>query len=166
MPSWPLLLRPQWLGGRGNYHGLIRERSLLTGLKTGPIRVYQGGWITTLDLIDTAIATVSTTRATLGAYQNRFQHTVNNLNVSVENLTASNARIQDTDMASEMVKFTQSQILSQAGVSSRRQAEKLMLEGRVTVNGATLLMTPTHTFKFNVTSLARSAENSSPAPAV
>lgn len=77
-----------------------------------------------IDTIDTAIATVSTTRATLGAFQNRFQHTVNNLNVAVENLTASNARIQDTDMASEMVKFTQNQILSQAGVSMLAQANQ------------------------------------------
>jgi flagellin len=49
---------------------------------------------------------------------------VNNLNVQVENLTASNARIQDTDMASEMVKFTQNQILSQAGVSMLAQANQ------------------------------------------
>jgi len=77
-----------------------------------------------IDSIDTAITTVSTTRATLGAYQNRFQHTVNNLNVEVENLTASNARIQDTDMASEMVKFTQSQILSQAGTAMLAQANQ------------------------------------------
>lgn len=67
---------------------------------------------------------MSTTRATLGAYQNRFQHTVNNLNVSVENLTASNARIQDTDMASEMVSFTQAQILSQAGTAMLAQANQ------------------------------------------
>jgi flagellin len=77
-----------------------------------------------IDSINTAITTVSTTRATLGAYQNRFQHTVNNLNVEVENLTASNARIQDTDMASEMVKFTQSQILSQAGTAMLAQANQ------------------------------------------
>jgi flagellin len=77
-----------------------------------------------IDTIDTAIQTVSTTRATLGAYQNRFQHTINNLNVEVENLTASNSRIQDTDMASEMVKFTQSQILSQAGTAMLAQANQ------------------------------------------
>ena len=77
-----------------------------------------------IDSIDAAITTVSTTRATLGAYQNRFQHTVNNLNVEVENLTASNSRIQDTDMASEMVKFTQSQILSQAGTAMLAQANQ------------------------------------------
>jgi flagellin len=74
--------------------------------------------------IAAAIQSVSTTRATLGAYQNRFQHTVNNLNVAVENLTASNARIQDTDMASEMVKFTQAQILSQAGTAMLAQANQ------------------------------------------
>ena len=77
-----------------------------------------------IDSIDAAINTVSTTRATLGAYQNRFQHTVNNLNVAVENLTASNARIQDTDMASEMVKFTQAQILAQAGTAMLAQANQ------------------------------------------
>ncbi|GAB6899870.1 flagellin N-terminal helical domain-containing protein [Kineosporia succinea] len=77
-----------------------------------------------IDSIDAALETVSTTRATLGAYQNRFQHTVNNLNVSVENLTASNARIQDTDMASEMVSFTQAQILSQAGTAMLAQANQ------------------------------------------
>ncbi|MCD5350679.1 flagellin [Kineosporia mesophila] len=77
-----------------------------------------------IDAIDAALNTVSTTRATLGAYQNRFQHTVNNLNVSVENLTASNARIQDTDMASEMVSFTQAQILSQAGTAMLAQANQ------------------------------------------
>ena len=79
---------------------------------------------TAIDSIDAAITTVSTTRATLGAYQNRFQHTVNNLNVEVENLTASNARIQDTDMAAEMVKFTQAQILSQAGTAMLAQANQ------------------------------------------
>jgi len=77
-----------------------------------------------IDSVNAAITTVSSTRASLGAYQNRFQHTANNLNVAVENLTASNARIQDTDMASEMVKFTQSQILSQAGTAMLAQANQ------------------------------------------
>jgi flagellin len=77
-----------------------------------------------IDSIDSAITQVSTVRANLGAYQNRFQHTVNNLNVEVENLTASNSRIQDTDMAAEMVKFTQAQILSQAGTAMLAQANQ------------------------------------------
>ncbi|HUW78809.1 MAG TPA: flagellin [Candidatus Nanopelagicaceae bacterium] len=72
--------------------------------------------------IDSAITSVSTTRATLGAYQNRFQHTINNLNVTVENLSASESRIRDTDMAAEMVNFTRDQILSQAGTAMLAQA--------------------------------------------
>jgi len=72
--------------------------------------------------IQAAISTVSTERAQLGAYQNGFQHTINNLNVTVENLQSSNSSIQDTDMASEMVAFTKSQVLQQAGVSMLAQA--------------------------------------------
>jgi flagellin len=67
---------------------------------------------------------VSTTRATLGAYQNRLEHTINNLNVSVENLSASESRIRDADMAQEMMSFTRSQILSQAGTSMLSQANQ------------------------------------------
>lgn len=74
--------------------------------------------------IDAAIKTVSTQRATLGAYQNRFEHTINNLNVAVENLSASESRIRDTDMAQEMVSFTRAQILSQAGTSMLAQANQ------------------------------------------
>lgn len=74
--------------------------------------------------VDTAIATVSTTRANLGASQNRLEHKINNLNVAVENLTASESRIRDTDMAQEMVAFTRSQILSQAGTAMLAQANQ------------------------------------------
>lgn len=75
-------------------------------------------------LVDTAIKNVSTSRSTLGAYQNRLEHTINNLNVSVENLSASESRIRDTDMAQEMMSFTRSQILSQAGTSMLSQANQ------------------------------------------
>ncbi len=74
--------------------------------------------------IDDAIKTVSTTRANLGAFQNRFEHTVNNLNVAVENLSASESRIRDTDMAQEMTQFTRAQILSQAGTAMLAQANQ------------------------------------------
>lgn len=74
--------------------------------------------------VDAAIATVSTTRANLGASQNRLEHKINNLNVAVENLTASESRIRDTDMAQEMVAFTRSQILSQAGTAMLAQANQ------------------------------------------
>ncbi|MCP5092307.1 MAG: flagellin, partial [Gammaproteobacteria bacterium] len=56
--------------------------------------------------IDAAITAVSTGRSTLGATQNRLEHTVANLSVAVENLTASESRVRDTDMAEEMVSFT------------------------------------------------------------
>jgi flagellin len=75
-------------------------------------------------MIDDQINSISTARAQLGAYQNRFEHTINNLNVAVENLSASESRIRDTDMASEMMQFTRSQILSQAGTAMLAQANQ------------------------------------------
>ncbi|WP_299036302.1 flagellin [uncultured Pseudokineococcus sp.] len=80
---------------------------------------------TALTTIDAAISTVSTTRADLGAKQNRLEMTIKNLNVSVENLSASESRIRDTDMAAEMVSFTKSQILSQAGTAMLAQANQM-----------------------------------------
>jgi len=77
-----------------------------------------------VDQVDAAIGAVSNARSTLGALQNRFEHTINNLNVAVENLSASESRIRDTDMASEMVNFTRSQILSQAGTAMLAQANQ------------------------------------------
>ena len=77
-----------------------------------------------IQAIDNAIKTVSTVRADLGAVQNRFEHTINNLNVTVENLSASESRIRDTDMASEMMNFTRSQILAQAGTAMLAQANQ------------------------------------------
>jgi flagellin len=65
-----------------------------------------------IETINTAIETVSEQRAKLGASQNRLEHTINNLGVAAENLSASESRIRDTDMAKEMMAFTRSQILS------------------------------------------------------
>ncbi|PZM94074.1 MAG: flagellin [Actinobacteria bacterium] len=75
-----------------------------------------------IDALDAAIQQVSSQRAVLGAYQNRFEHTINNLNVAIENLSASESRIRDTDMAQEMVQFTRAQILAQAGTAMLAQA--------------------------------------------
>jgi len=75
-----------------------------------------------IDLIDLAIGTVSTVRADLGAKQNRLEHTIANLGVAVENLSASESRIRDTDMALEMTNFTKHQILLQAGTAMLGQA--------------------------------------------
>jgi len=74
--------------------------------------------------IDTAIKNVSSARANLGAIQNRFEHTINNLNTTLENLTASESRIRDTDMAQEMTNFTRTQVLTQAGTAMLAQANQ------------------------------------------
>jgi flagellin len=76
----------------------------------------------TITALDAEIATVSTARSTLGAYQNRLEHTISNVNVAIENLSASESRIRDTDMAQEMMSFTRAQILSQAGTAMLAQA--------------------------------------------
>jgi flagellin len=78
----------------------------------------------TLSRIDAAIAEVSNQRATLGAYQNRLEHTISNLGVSESNLTASESRIRDVDMAAEMVNFTKTGILQQAGQAILAQANQ------------------------------------------
>jgi len=74
--------------------------------------------------VQDAITSVSTMRAGLGAVQNRFEHAINSLNVAIENLSASEGRIRDTDMALEMVSFTRAQILSQAGTAMLAQANQ------------------------------------------
>ncbi len=72
--------------------------------------------------VDGAINSVNSVRAGLGAYQNRLEHTIANLGVSQENLTASESRIRDVDMAAEMVNFTKTGILQQAGQAILAQA--------------------------------------------
>jgi len=75
-----------------------------------------------LNMLDNAVNTISTQRAELGAVQNRLEHTINNLRVSSENLSSSNSRIRDTDMAREMMALTQANVLQQAGMSMLAQA--------------------------------------------
>ncbi len=82
----------------------------------------QGGADSAIGTIDGAITTVSTERAKLGAYQNRLEHTIANLGVASENLTAAESRIRDVDMAEEMMAFTKNQILMQAGTAMLAQA--------------------------------------------
>ncbi len=77
---------------------------------------------TSLAKVEAAITAVSTERAKLGALQNRLEYTSNNLGTTIENLTASESRIRDTDMADEMVKLTKNQILLQASQAMLAQA--------------------------------------------
>jgi len=75
--------------------------------------------------IQNALDRVSAERAKLGAYQNRLEHTINNLGASAENLTAAESRIRDVDMAKEMMEFTKNNILSQAAQAMLAQANQL-----------------------------------------
>jgi flagellin len=75
-----------------------------------------------LTTIDSAISRVSTLRGDLGAAQNRLQSTINNLQTSVENLSAANSRIRDVDVAAETAALTRNQVLQQAGIAVLAQA--------------------------------------------
>ena len=75
-----------------------------------------------ISALDAAIKAVSSERANMGAVQNRLEHTINNLNVTSENLTAAESRIRDVDMAKEMMQFTKNNILTQAAQAMLAQA--------------------------------------------
>ncbi|MEH6948144.1 flagellin [Bacillus sp. JJ634] len=77
-----------------------------------------------ISAIDKAITDVSAERSKLGAYQNRLEHTINNLGTSAENLTAAESRIRDVDMAKEMMNQTKNSILSQAAQAMLAQANQ------------------------------------------
>jgi flagellin len=94
-----------------------------TGLKTSTLALTSTtAAVAAIKQLDTSIQNVSTVRAKLGAYQNRFEHTINNINVAIENLSASKSAITDTDMAQEMTNFSKAQILTQAGTAMLAQA--------------------------------------------
>ena len=77
-----------------------------------------------LGTLDTALGNIATQRANLGAVQNRLEYTIKSLDISSENLTASESRIRDTDMAKEMMNLTRSNILNQASLSMLAQANQ------------------------------------------
>ncbi len=82
----------------------------------------QSGASEAITTIQGAIDTVSSERAKLGAIQNRLEHTINNLGTAAENLTASESRIRDVDMAKEIMEFTKNSILQQAAQAMLAQA--------------------------------------------
>lgn len=85
----------------------------------------QVGAQTAVDKIKTAINSVSSTRGDLGAIQNRLEHTINNLSVTAENMTAAESRIRDVDMANEMMAYTKNNILVQSSQAMLAQANQL-----------------------------------------
>lgn len=85
----------------------------------------QSGAKAAVDKIKSAINSVSSTRGDLGAIQNRLEHTINNLGVTTENMTAAESRIRDVDMADEMMSYTKNNILVQASQAMLAQANQL-----------------------------------------
>ena len=94
------------------------------GIKEIKVSTLKGG-NSAIDTVKAAINKVSTYRATLGAAQNRLEHTINNLKVSSENITAAESRIRDTDMADEITAFTKNNILLQASQSMLAQSNSV-----------------------------------------
>jgi flagellin len=103
-------------GGLSNFMTISDTATAKTALSTGTL--------STIDNLDTMIKSVSKVRSNYGAVQNRLEHRLANLATYQENLTASESRIRDVDMASEMTKFTKLNILQQAGTSMLAQANQ------------------------------------------
>lgn len=95
------------------------------GVAKGQIDISsQQGAGAAIDVINNAIDKVSKQRSSLGAIQNRLDHTINNLDTTSENLTSANSRIRDTDMAKEMMSYTQNNVLTQAAQAMLAQANQ------------------------------------------
>ncbi|PHJ13985.1 flagellin [Fervidobacterium sp. SC_NGM5_G05] len=109
--------------GHNMIAGIDNMSAKALGLLTSTLKVTdQNSAEKTIMVVDAAIHRVSTARAALGAIQNRLEHTIANLGVAAENLTAAESRIRDADMAKEMMQFTKQQILLQSSMSMLAQA--------------------------------------------
>jgi len=96
-----------------------------TGLSVSSVKVSSvSGAKSTINSVKGAIKALNNQRADLGAIQNRLEHTINNLDNVVENTTAAESRIRDTDMATEMVKYANNNILAQAGQAMLAQSNQ------------------------------------------
>ncbi len=93
------------------------NKTTAESLEIDKINIYTSGYATdAIGKIDDAVTKISGIRSSLGAYQNRLEHTVNNLETADENLTYAVSRIQDTDMAEEITEYTQQNVLSQSAL--------------------------------------------------
>ncbi|PKM54297.1 MAG: flagellin [Firmicutes bacterium HGW-Firmicutes-5] len=96
-----------------------------TGLNTAAVSVASGTDArTTMDTVKAALSSVSAERSKLGAYQNRLEHSIKNIDSTAENLQAAESRIKDVDMAKEMMEFTKNNILTQAAQAMLAQANQ------------------------------------------
>ena len=111
--------------GQGATDQVIVTLQLVTSaaLTVNAVNVSTGtGATAALNSLDTAIDAISTLRGRLGAFTNRFESTIRNLNITIENTQAAESRIRDTDMAYESTNFTRLQILSQSGTAMLAQS--------------------------------------------
>ncbi len=111
------------LTGFNGAGGVTAAAATTTGLTTMDISSFAGATLA-IKQVDSALGQINTSRATLGALQNRFTSTVSNLQTAAENLSASRSRIQDTDYAAETASMTKNQILQQAGMAMLAQANQ------------------------------------------
>jgi len=111
-------------GSNSSKAGLSTASSTLTAISTIDISSVNGA-NTAISLVDGALDQVAKIRASLGAIQNRFQSTINNLSATSENLSAARSRIQDADFAAETASLTRNQILQQAGTAILAQANAI-----------------------------------------
>ena len=122
------------VGAESNQHiDISIETIAVTSIFTAGTTFYKSASLSALDATDfqklnagckEAIKSVATQRSNLGAIQNRLEHTINNLDNVVENTTSAESSIRDTDMATEMVKFANGNILAQAGQAMLAQANQ------------------------------------------
>ncbi len=108
----------------GAIKSLVNRLAAATAGSVNNAEIKGASWSGFLGAIDKALATVNDQRAKLGASQNRLDYTVKNLNVSSENLSAAKSRIEDTDMAKEMMNLTSANVLQQAATSMLAQANQ------------------------------------------
>jgi flagellin len=114
------------LGYTGGDNGGLDEDATGSGVSLSGLSVNSVANATAaITSIDNALQTVNDTRATLGAYQNRFNSVVNNLQTTSENLSASRSRIVDADFAAETAQMTKAQILQQSGIAMLAQANSI-----------------------------------------
>ena len=107
-----------------NMRSLVSRLAAATAGSVDDAAITGESWSAFVTVVDKALKTVSEQRAKLGANQNRLDYTIKNLNVSSENLSAARSRIEDTDMAKEMMNLTSANVLQQAATSILAQANQ------------------------------------------
>ena len=105
--------------------GVSSTQMSIGGVNAGSDATDQNRARTAIDAINSAIDLVSQLRGTFGAVQNRLEHTINNLAVSTENISAAESRIRDVDMAKEMMAYTKNNILVQSAQAMLAQANQV-----------------------------------------